>query len=123
MRIGWLLYSSYFTDTEVLKTILESQSDFEWGFKIIPVTNGDKQENWNNRLKALGVFVPASKAEIATTIISDQMEASLDSQVEIPDITDKYLFLKPEYMMTTKHSQMIFKSLAQRQKIHMKMLK
>ena len=42
--IGWLAYSTQYTDIEVLKERLMMNTRFEWGFKLVAVTNNDKEE-------------------------------------------------------------------------------
>ena len=73
--IGWICYSSYYTEIDLLRRILAKSSSFEWGFKMISVTDTDKHLNWNKRLKALGVYVPSDNANIAINIITKVMEA------------------------------------------------
>ena len=57
--IGWIVYSSEFTDTERLKKYLEWITYFEWGFKMGVLTNANafkdeertKRTEWKNRKK------------------------------------------------------------------------
>ena len=117
--IGWLAYSTSFTDPEVFRERLVDHSNFEWGFKLMAVTNSDKDKPWIKRLKAIGVHVPSKMQSVAKLIIGRQLEASMDSQINIPDFTDKFLYVEPEKKMNaSKGGQVYYRSMVERHRIH-----
>ena len=117
--IGWLAYSTPFTDIEVIKNKLEEMSRFEWGFKQVAVTNSDKDQKWLTRLKAIGVYVPSQMEQIAKAIIGEHLEASLQTDISMPEYSDKYLFVRPEKeMMSNKQKQIYYKDIVRRHRTH-----
>ena len=92
--IGWLNYSSQYTDTELLKSILIKRSGFEWGFRLISVTQEDHEEAWMKRLKAVGIYVPSPVRDIALSIIGEMFDSTINN--EYAGITDNYLFVESE---------------------------
>jgi hypothetical protein len=44
VAIGWLFYSSQYTDTHHLSKYLKRTTGFEWGFKLGSITKSDKKE-------------------------------------------------------------------------------
>ena len=98
--IGWLCYSSQYTDTDPLRSRLMEHSDFEWGFKLVSIDGSQNSLPWNKRLKAVGVYVPTEFKDIALYVIGEQLEPELNEIINIPDFTDKFLFIEPEW--TTK---------------------
>ena len=75
-------------------------SDFEWGFKLVSIDDSQNSLPWNERLKAVGVYVPTEFKDIALYVIGEQLEPELNEIINIPDFTDKFLFIEPEW--TTK---------------------
>ena len=69
--IGWLAYTSYYTNVEKLREVLKEKGKFEWGFKMYQLRSNENQIPWNKRLKALGIYVPAKEVEVATRIVSE----------------------------------------------------
>ena len=68
---------------------------------MVAITNLDKEEKWNKRLKALGVFVPEERADQAQAEKARVM-ARVKRSPERPFLaTDRYLFVKPEDKMTS----------------------
>ena len=117
--IGWLAYSTTFTDTEILRQELIRLSQFEWGFKQVAITNSDKDTKWLQRQKAIGIYVPSKMAEIAKTIIGSLLEAKASSPFDSPDYTDKYIFVRPEKeMLTNKVKQLFYSGMVKRHKTH-----
>ena len=117
--IGWLAYSTPYTDVEVIKENLEDISKFEWGFKQVAVSNTDKDQPWLSRLKAVGVYVPSQMEQIAKAIIGEHLEATIQSELTMPEYSDKYLFVRPKKeMMSNKQKQLYYKDIIQRHKTH-----
>ena len=117
--IGWLVYSSQYTDTDTIKQRLTYISQFEWGFKMMAITEEDKKDPWLKRSKAVGIYVPTPMKDTAISIIGDQFEATLDTINNIPDFTDKFLFMEPERAYKGKKSrQLYYKQMVDRHKIH-----
>ena len=115
--IGWIAYSSYYTNTGKLKEILQEEGEFEWGFKMVPLES-DKNKPWKDRLKALGVYVPAIHHEVATKIISNMMESEPEDHKYYPRITDKYLFVPPKDTVDELNSKLAYKSFIRRHRAH-----
>ena len=117
--IGWLAYSSQYTDTEVIKSRLAELSPFEWGFKMISITKEDENVSWLKRARAMGIYVPTPMKDVAINIVGEQFEASLDSQVNVPDFTDKFLFMEPESAYKgSKARQIYYKKIVDRHIVH-----
>lgn len=117
--IGWLVYSSQNTDTQVLKELLMNESNFEWGFKMVAVTESDSSLPWLKRARAVGVYVPTPFKDIAINIIGKAFEASLDSQINVPDVTDKYLFIETERMHKgNKSKEIYYTRMVERHRVH-----
>ena len=51
-------------------------SKFEWGFKMVAITNLDEDAGWLKRSKAIGIYVPSHMANIAKSIIGNYFEAA-----------------------------------------------
>jgi len=94
--VGWLAYSSYFTELEFWKIGLENNTGYEWGLKMVAVTNADRETKWNKRLKAVGLFVPEECADHAQAAVAKFMERNKRSKTRPLLSTDKYLFGQPE---------------------------
>ena len=105
--IGWLVYSSQYTDTEPIKRNLIYASKFEWGFKMIAVTKSDEHKQWLKRARAVGVYVPTPMKDIAVTMIGEFFEAKGESE-EMLTLHDKFLFMQPERMYKGSKSQQIY---------------
>ena len=117
--VGWLCYSSQHTDTNTMKEILTELSDFEWGFKMISITEADSNLAWLERARAVGIYVPTPCKDIAVNIIGEAFEASMDSQINIPDITDKFLFMEPERMYKgNKNREIYYARMVERHRVH-----
>ena len=106
--IGWLVYSSQYTDTEPIKRNLIYASKFEWGFKMIAVTKTDENKPWLQRARAVGVYVPTHMKDIATTMIGEFFEAKVGTDDYVLTLHDKFLFMQPERMYKGSKSQQIY---------------
>ena len=117
--IGWLCYSSQHTDTNAIKDILTVNSDFEWGFKMVSITEADVKLPWLEQARAVGIYVPTPCKDIAVNIIGEAFEASLDSQITNPALTDKFLFMEPERMYKgNKHREIYYSRMVERHRVH-----
>ena len=122
--IGWLCYSSKFTDTEPLRKRLVSQSDFEWGFKLISVDDKQTSLPWNERLKAIGVYVPTEFRDIGLMVIGEELEPDFNDPINIPDFTDKFLFIEPQWTTKgNKSKDLYYKDILNRHDNHMDALR
>lgn len=119
-NIGWLVYSTQYTDTEALRRRLTNISKFEWGFKLLAVTESDKEEKWLKRLRAVGVYVPTPCKDYALSIMGDQFEPELENiNLTIPDLTDKFLFMEPERTYKGNDSrQKYYTQMLERHRLH-----
>ena len=121
--IGWLVYSTQFTDTEVLRKDLMEATNWEWGFKLGSVTSDDKEEKWNKRIKALGVYVPDSVQEFALAEIGNYLESNENSLAGLPTMKDKFMFVQTEKVMSTDtESHSYFKEMVERHQTHVEAL-
>lgn len=137
-NIGWIVYSTQFTDIEYMKKYLQDQTrvlyprvNVDWGFKITAVTKtdilkdgkNDTKTEWKDRRKALSVYVQAEKANIATTIISKIFETKgvLDVDSNTIEYKDIYLFTPPEHVIPPDNISN-YKKLTNRQYFHTKKL-
>lgn len=114
--VGWLAYSTSYTNTEKLKRILEARSNFEWGFRMSAITQTDKQVKWKNRLKAMSILVPTKKVELAESILEDVFEKKAHNGLK--SITDCYLYQTPEHKCTSEEKAAIFVEVVNRHKFH-----
>ena len=122
--IGWLCYSSQYTDTEPLKLRLMDESNFEWGFRLISVNDKQNSLPWNKRLKAVGVFVPTEAKDIALQVIGEELEAELNDPITIPDFTDKFLFIEPQWTTKgNKSREMYYADMLKRHVAHIESLR
>ncbi len=127
---GWLVYSSNYTDTNYLSNMMKKKTGYEWGFKVVPCTNADKfidltekRRPFKDRVKALHAVVDLSNLATAAKDICEIFAASPEnSYVKNPIINfeDKFLFLEPEAKMPDYQSNLAFKRLVDRQKVHSK---
>ena len=130
-NIGWLVYSSQYTDTEYLKCLIMDELGFEVGFKLSAITNTDTWEDeeqkklteWKNRKKALSVHVDTECANAAVAGIAKLFEPiSLSTQLTYnTTVKDKFLFTRPEYTIPREHC-LKYKKLINRQSAHSKRL-
>ena len=128
-NIGWLQYTSNFTDIDYLKRFLkENVLNIEWGLKIGSITNTDMFEDgskeiktpWKDRIKALSVYVPTQQAAMATSKIANLFMPLpfYKNKDRIPLFAERYLFTRNEYEMTDIPSKKQYKTLLSRQKFH-----
>lgn len=116
--IGWLAYSTAYTDPEIFRKRLVEQSNFEWGFKLVAITTSDQDKQWMKRLKAVGIYVPAQMQNIAKLVLCQQIHPYEDTSIKIPDFTDKYLFVEPEKVYASKAGQLYYKKIVNRHRLH-----
>ena len=133
-NIGWLVYSSQFTDIDHLKQYMEKKTNFEWGFKLGAITQSDaledndkqKRTEWKNRKKAISVHVPTAKKNIASTKIAEVFEPLSSHEKlfnKIPSFTHRFLFTPSENSMPDADSAKAYKKLVSRHHTHFTMLK
>jgi hypothetical protein len=128
VSIGWLLYSSQYTNTQYLSNYLQRMTGFEWGFRIGSITKSDEHEDgkpvqWKNRMKALLVYVPTHKAEVAVTKISNFLQAKPTEENEVTQFYQRFLFIQPENTMVDVNSRLQYKHIINRQKAHLSAIK
>ena len=118
--IGWLVYSSQYTNSEPIRRRLMEISQFEWGFKLVAIQESDSKDPWLTRARAVGVYVPTNVKDIAIAIVGEQFEpATEDLDIQMPDITDKYLFMEPERTYKGSESRKLYyKQMVERQILH-----
>ena len=116
--IGWLTYTNSYTDSEAIKRMMTSITNHEWGFRYQSITKTDKEADWKTRTKALAVFVPASKADPASSIISEVFHLRDDNQLKNRSLKDCYLFVPPEHTLSDEDSASIFSEMLNRHRYH-----
>jgi hypothetical protein len=126
--IGWLLYSSQYTNTQQLSKYLQNETGFEWGFKLGSITKSDEKEDgkavlWKNWLKAMVVHVPSHKAEVAVTKISILLQAKKIDKNQTPLFYQRYLFIQQESTMVDVNSRLQCKHILSRQRSHLASIK
>jgi hypothetical protein len=126
--IGWLLYSSQYTNTYHLSKHLQRITGFEWGFKLGSITKSDenidgKPVQWKDRQKAQIVHVPTNKAEVAISKISNLLQAKTIDEKQTPLFFQRYLFIQQENTMVDINSRLKFKHILCRQRAHLDSIK
>ena len=127
--IGWLVYSSQFTDTDYLRKILKQKTKHEWGFRLGAVTDRDiyedgnengKKTEWKNRIKAIFVHVPLEYQLTATQFIGEWLEPrKVFIPTRVPTFKDRLLFTLPEKeMAATPEEAMKYAKLVEKQSDH-----
>ena len=126
-NIGWLVYSSQFTDISFLKKYIWNEIGVEAGFKMGAITTTDiwsDQEQkvkteWKNRKKALAVHVDSDHANEAVALIAKFFEPKrgINSLAYTNSMKDKFLFTRPEYTIPKDH-KLRYKKLVNRQGVH-----
>lgn len=102
VTIGWLVYSSTFTDIHHLKKEMEKRTSFEWGFKIGQVTSSDavddegKKRAWKDRMKAINVVVSNRYRDEAIQKAKEIFSSNIDNLALKPTFAQKYIFLETE---------------------------
>ena len=108
--IGWLVYSSQFTNTDHLGKLFKKKTQHEWGFRLGAITESDvykdekKKEKtlWKDRKKAIFVHVPLENNLTATQFIGELLEPpNFFSPNRVPQVTDRLLFTPPEKAMSS----------------------
>ena len=129
--IGWLVYSSQYTDTDHLGRILKSKTNHEWGFRLGAVTDrdiyvdgveGGKKTEWKHRTKAIFVHVPLEYQLTATQFIGEWLEPrKIFVPSMVPSFKDRLLFTLPEKeMASTPEEAMKYAKLVEKQADHNK---
>ena len=128
-NIGWLVYSSQYTDMDHLMRFLkEKVLDIEWGIKIAAVTNTDifvdeskaTKTPWKDRLKALTLHVPTKNANLATTKALDTFipRSFFCKKNRYPLFAERMLFTQHEYDMVEVMEKRKYTTLLKRQAFH-----
>lgn len=114
--VGWLTYSSSFTDTAMLKFILRSYLPIEWGFRIQTVTNKDKEKEFRHRLKALYIFAEEKKKDEAIAVASEVFKSRPITRVR--EYENNFLFLPTEDEVSGQENRDTLKMMEVRQQVH-----
>ena len=122
--VGSIIYTSQFTDTKIWKDCLMERTDYEWGFKMVPLTSTDKKTPWNKRLKAIGAYVPIDNVEEAKFELSDLLlPENLDFPTPSPYL-DRYVYVPPEETIGDDPEHLIaYQSFVHRHRSHSENLK
>ena len=130
-NIGWLVYSSQYTDVKNLQKLIYDEINIEVGFKLGAITASDiwinkeegKKTEWKNRKKALSVHVATQHANAALSGIAKLFEPTRDISklTRITQLKDKFLFSRPEFTIPSDQ-RLRYKKLVNRQSSHSKRL-
>ena len=115
--IGWLLYSSQYTDTETLCQKLFRMTGFEWGMRIGAVSKADSSKQFKDRVKAQIIYVPTECDMIASAKASMIFSSTVQKEVLQPE--DKYIFVHQENRLTDRRSKEAFVTFVNRQEVHL----
>ena len=96
-NIGWIIYSTSATDTDHLSRYLTNKTGIEWGFRMAPITDSDKSTPFPKRKKALNVYVPTGKADMAIACISQLFVAGTEKGGRRPFWSTRYIFSLSEW--------------------------
>ena len=113
--VGWLEYTLGFTNTNAIKKLLMSKTDYEWGLTLNVVTSTDKKTEWKNSLKAYHVLVPAEKAEEARELISNVFSQQPLNR-KYKSLEDTYMFVSSEQRCQGERLSSIYAEMVGRQK-------
>ena len=98
------------------------ETNYEWGFKMVPVTAADKTLRWNKRLKAVGAFVPTQFVDEAKYSLSElllQEDVIQDSN----QYQDRYTFMPPQESLGEDEDVLLtYNSFVARQRAHINAL-
>ncbi len=103
INIGWLVYSSNYTDLDHLKKEMEKRTSYEWGFKIGAVTNSDrlqpngKATEWKDRMKCVTITVSHKYRVQAINKAREIFSSNVDKVHTKPAFAQQYIFLPPEH--------------------------
>ena len=114
--VGWLVYSSSFTDEMKLRKILSSALDIEWGFRTQNVTKADSNLDFRNRIKAL--FILVDKKYVGAAITTAQSIFVTQAANNIRNYRSNFLFFPIEDRVSGKTNMEKFKIMIARQKVH-----
>ena len=89
---------SQYTNTEPIRKRLTDITQFEWGFKLVSITEEDAKSAWLHRARAEVVYAPKPLKDIAISAIGEQFEPSIGTvDIHIPGLTNTFLFMEPEH--------------------------
>ena len=94
--VGWICYTSQYTNTKQWREYLTTKTGYEWGFKMVPVTSTDKHIKWNQRLKAIGIYVPTQNTEEAKYEISHMLLQDEDKMGTSNSYQDRFVYVPLE---------------------------
>jgi hypothetical protein len=114
---------------------LAVKTGYEWGYKLGACTESDSmttdpeteeqvRAQWKDRVKALFIYVPHDKAMEAKTVIADLMEiSSSTASKQIPELSDKFLFMHPERQMSDEPSKLYYQQIVAKHISHSRHLR
>jgi Ulp1 family protease len=114
-EIGYLIYSSRYTDTEHISKFLEKKTKFPWGFAYKQLYASDPESDWRKRVRVQTIHVPAEKKELAIATVQNIFKITSSIQPEFPQFTQKYLYAAAEH----EHDQFPDEASIQNQKVMM----
>jgi hypothetical protein len=133
--IGWFVYSSQHSNLNSLMSHLAVKTGYEWGYKLGACTAADSmvkdvetdeqvRTQWKDRVKALFIYVPHDKAMEAKLVIANLMEINSDTVTkQIPELSDKFLFMHPERQMSDEPSKQYYQQIVTKHISHCKHLR
>ena len=131
VSIGWILYSSDYTEIDFITKQLKEAVGVEVGLKMTAITTTDewqddkkqKRTEWRDRIKALVVHVATEHAQMASSHIAVLFEPrTIFTGKWYPKWSERYLFTPPEYAIPNDE-KLHYKRLINRQAQHLKQLR
>ncbi len=115
--IGWLLYTSGYTDWEHLAQFLRRRTGFEWGLRLGLVTNDDSNMDYRYRVKAMFLYVDR-KIDLAGINQATNIFAAKDILPDLLGIDDIYRFVPKQKRVSTPAAQESYTKYVNRQRSH-----
>lgn len=128
-EIGWLAYSSQFSDKNYIAKTLESALGFEVGVWLASIANKVEYKlDWKKKSKGLIAVVPAEKASIAKKRLNNLFRARKEHNYENPnpvlDIFHQLVFLPLESeLLKMPNCRTNYAVCLQRHQVHDKSIK
>ncbi len=123
--VGWLAYTSAFTDVARIKTLLSYASDFEWGLRLQPISETDSKTEYRKRTKALMALVDRPNLGKATKVIQSLfVTRDISKHGNIRNYCNTFPFYPIEKRVSSQsHNRTAFNTMRTRQTLHQNIIK
>ena len=116
--IGWLVYSTGFTNQDAIKRYLRAKADHEWGINMNVITKADRTIEWKNRLKAIQLLVPSEYADTAKEIAAEAFSQQPSGR-KYKGLQESYMFVGNEHNCRSNKLATIFAAMVVRQRFRL----